>query len=160
MFMLSNSVGGRSHRTQLQGSFSSNCTVVLWLIWLFSSDVPLLVVNYVLYSCLRYKIYDLPNTLYTKPVWTKSVNPRIEETVHIVALSASREFLDYLLTNALIVDLWGLQGTSFAPPSLQCAVQPGLMLQRAQREARGAVEQWVSIFCQAPGSPQLSGVSS
>uniref|UniRef100_A0A8C8TK50 Kinesin-like protein KIF28 n=1 Tax=Peromyscus maniculatus bairdii TaxID=230844 RepID=A0A8C8TK50_PERMB len=58
---------------------------------------------------MGYKIYDLPNTLYTKPVWTKSVNPRIEETVHIVALSASREFLDYLLTNALIVDLWGLQ---------------------------------------------------
>ncbi|KAL1769935.1 kinesin KIF28P [Sigmodon hispidus] len=57
---------------------------------------------------LGYKIYDLPNTLYTKPVW-KSVNPRIEETVHIVALSASREFLNYLLTNALIVDLWGLQ---------------------------------------------------
>ncbi|KAK7815295.1 hypothetical protein U0070_019139 [Myodes glareolus] len=57
---------------------------------------------------MGYRIYDLPNTLYTKPVW-KSVNPRIEETVHIVALSASREFLDYLLTNALVVDLWGLQ---------------------------------------------------
>ncbi|XP_057625354.1 kinesin-like protein KIF28 [Chionomys nivalis] len=57
---------------------------------------------------LGYRIYDLPNTLYTKPVW-KSVNPRIEETVHVVALSASREFLDYLLTNALVVDLWGLQ---------------------------------------------------
>ncbi|OBS67117.1 hypothetical protein A6R68_04349, partial [Neotoma lepida] len=57
---------------------------------------------------MGYKIYDLPNTLYTKPVW-KSVNPRIEETVHIVALNASHEFLDYLLTNALIVDLWGLQ---------------------------------------------------
>ncbi|CAO2638620.1 Kinesin-like protein KIF28P [Lemmus lemmus] len=55
-----------------------------------------------------YRIYDFPNTLYTKPVW-KSVNPRMEETVHVVALSASREFLDYLLTNALIVDLWGLQ---------------------------------------------------
>lgn len=71
--------------------------------------MPLLVFNYVLYPCLRYRIYDLPNTLYTKPVW-KSVNPRIEETVHVVALSASRKFLDYLLTNALVVDLWGLQG--------------------------------------------------
>ncbi|XP_005349033.1 kinesin-like protein KIF28P [Microtus ochrogaster] len=57
---------------------------------------------------LGYRVYDLPNTLYTKPVW-KSVNPRMEETVHVVALSASREFLDYLLTNALVVDLWGLQ---------------------------------------------------
>uniref|UniRef100_A0A8C6R459 Kinesin family member 28 n=1 Tax=Nannospalax galili TaxID=1026970 RepID=A0A8C6R459_NANGA len=47
---------------------------------------------------MGYKIYDLPKTLYTKAVW-KSVNPQIEET----------EFLDYLQTNALIVDLWGLQ---------------------------------------------------
>uniref|UniRef100_A0A8C2MY81 Kinesin-like protein n=1 Tax=Cricetulus griseus TaxID=10029 RepID=A0A8C2MY81_CRIGR len=57
---------------------------------------------------MGYKIYDLPNAVYTKPVW-KSVNPQTEETLHVVALSASREFLDYLLTNALIVDLWGLQ---------------------------------------------------
>ncbi|XP_028611140.1 kinesin-like protein KIF28P [Grammomys surdaster] len=57
---------------------------------------------------MGYKIYDLPNTLYTKPVW-KSVNPRIEEMVHFAALGVSREFLNYLLTNALIVDLWGLQ---------------------------------------------------
>ncbi|XP_034375990.1 kinesin-like protein KIF28 [Arvicanthis niloticus] len=57
---------------------------------------------------MGYKIYDLPNTLYTKPVW-KIVNPRIEETAHFAALGVSREFLNYLLTNALIVDLWGLQ---------------------------------------------------
>ncbi|XP_051003949.1 kinesin-like protein KIF28 [Acomys russatus] len=57
---------------------------------------------------MGYKIYDLPNILYTKPVWN-SVNPRIEETVHFAALGASRGFLNYLLTNALIVDLWGLQ---------------------------------------------------
>uniref|UniRef100_A0A8C6MRN6 Kinesin-like protein n=1 Tax=Mus spicilegus TaxID=10103 RepID=A0A8C6MRN6_MUSSI len=64
---------------------------------------------------MGYKIYDLPNTLYTKPVW-KSVNPRIEETVHFAALGASREFLDYLLTNALIVDLWGLQAQKLDNP--------------------------------------------
>uniref|UniRef100_A0A8C5K6W0 Kinesin-like protein n=1 Tax=Jaculus jaculus TaxID=51337 RepID=A0A8C5K6W0_JACJA len=57
---------------------------------------------------IGYKIYDLPNTLYTKPVW-KSVNPQIEETVQFAALNASQEFLSYLQTNALIVDLWGLQ---------------------------------------------------
>ncbi|XP_032771670.1 kinesin-like protein KIF28P [Rattus rattus] len=57
---------------------------------------------------LGYKVYDLPNTLYTKPVW-QSVNPRVEESVHFAALGVSREFLNYLLTNALVVDLWGLQ---------------------------------------------------
>ncbi|EQB78534.1 hypothetical protein CB1_001073013 [Camelus ferus] len=55
-----------------------------------------------------YRIYDLPNTLYTKPVW-KIVNPQIEETIQFTALNASQEFLNYLQTNALIVDLWGLQ---------------------------------------------------
>ncbi|XP_074118683.1 kinesin-like protein KIF28 [Sminthopsis crassicaudata] len=57
---------------------------------------------------IGYKIYDLPITLYTKPVW-KNVNAKIEETVHFVALNASHKFLNYLQKNALIVDLWGLQ---------------------------------------------------
>ncbi|XP_007935192.1 kinesin-like protein KIF28P [Orycteropus afer afer] len=57
---------------------------------------------------IGYRIYDLPNTLYTKPVW-KIVNPQIEETVQFAALNVSQEFLNYLQTNALIVDLWGLQ---------------------------------------------------
>lgn len=68
---------------------------------------------YVLCSFLRYRIYDLPHTLYTKPVW-KIVNPQIEESVQFTALNASQEFLNYLQTNALIIDLWGLQGTKFA----------------------------------------------
>uniref|UniRef100_A0A8C2RA23 Kinesin-like protein n=1 Tax=Capra hircus TaxID=9925 RepID=A0A8C2RA23_CAPHI len=58
---------------------------------------------------MGYRIYDLPNTLYTKPVW-KTVNPQIDETVQFTTLNASQEFLNYLQTNALIVDLWGLQG--------------------------------------------------
>uniref|UniRef100_A0A8C2VXS7 Kinesin-like protein n=1 Tax=Chinchilla lanigera TaxID=34839 RepID=A0A8C2VXS7_CHILA len=57
---------------------------------------------------MGYRIYDLPITLYTKPVW-KTVNPQIEETVQFAAFSASQEFLNYLQTNALVVDLWGLQ---------------------------------------------------
>ncbi|XP_045392909.1 kinesin-like protein KIF28P [Lemur catta] len=57
---------------------------------------------------IGYRIYDLPNTIYTKPVW-KIVNPQIEETIQFTALNASQEFLNYLQTNALIVDLWGLQ---------------------------------------------------
>ncbi|XP_040824244.1 kinesin-like protein KIF28P [Ochotona curzoniae] len=57
---------------------------------------------------IGYRIYDLPNTLYTKPVW-KSMNPQIGETVQFAVLHASQEFLNYLQTNALIIDLWGLQ---------------------------------------------------
>ncbi|XP_024431745.2 kinesin-like protein KIF28P [Desmodus rotundus] len=57
---------------------------------------------------MGYRIYDLPHTLYTKPVW-KTVNPQIEESEQFTALNASQEFLNYLQTNALIVDLWGLQ---------------------------------------------------
>lgn len=68
----------------------------------------------------RYRIYDLPNTLYTKPIW-KIVNPQIEEIVQFAALNASQEFLNYLQTNALIVDLWGLQGTVFTS-SFACAL--------------------------------------
>ncbi|KAG8511831.1 Kinesin-like protein KIF28P, partial [Galemys pyrenaicus] len=57
---------------------------------------------------MGYRIYDLPNTLYTKPVW-KMVNPQIEEMIQFTVLNASKDFLNYLQTNALIVDLWGLQ---------------------------------------------------
>ncbi|XP_047561462.1 LOW QUALITY PROTEIN: kinesin-like protein KIF28P [Lutra lutra] len=57
---------------------------------------------------MGYRIYDLSSTFYTKPVW-KTVNPQIEETVQFTALNASQEFLNYLQTNALIVELWGLQ---------------------------------------------------
>ncbi|KFO25470.1 Kinesin-related protein 1 [Fukomys damarensis] len=57
---------------------------------------------------ISYRIYDLPITLYTKPVW-KVVNPQIEESLHFTAVNASWEFLNYLQTNALVVDLWGLQ---------------------------------------------------
>ncbi|ELK10630.1 Kinesin-related protein 1 [Pteropus alecto] len=57
---------------------------------------------------MGYRIYNLPYTLYTKPVW-KIMNPQIEESVQFTALNASQEFLNYLQTNALIVDLWGLQ---------------------------------------------------
>lgn len=99
---------------------------------IFFTDLSLLAFSSVLCSCLRYKVYDLPNTLYTKPVW-QSVNPRVEESVHFAALGVSREFLNYLLTNALVVDLWGLQGTRFAHSVLLCTLQPDLRRQRERR---------------------------
>ncbi|XP_015263932.1 PREDICTED: kinesin-like protein KIF28P [Gekko japonicus] len=57
---------------------------------------------------IGYKVYDLPHSLYTKPAW-KNVNPKLEELTQFSALNTSHEFLNYLLQNALIVDLWGLQ---------------------------------------------------
>ncbi|XP_028577580.2 kinesin-like protein KIF28 [Podarcis muralis] len=57
---------------------------------------------------IGYKFYDLPCSLYTKPVW-KNVNPKIEELVNFSTLNMSHDFLNYLQKNALIVDLWGLQ---------------------------------------------------
>ncbi|XP_045652383.1 kinesin-like protein KIF28P [Ursus americanus] len=72
---------------------------------------------------MGYRIYDLSSTFYTKPVW-KIVNPQIEETVQFTALNASQEFLNYLQTNALVVDLWGLQEGC---AQLSCS-QPDLMV--------------------------------
>lgn len=138
-----------SHLTAL-GRRSVTCLIISFI------GMSLLPFNYVLYSCLRYKIYDLPNILYTKPVWN-SVNPRIEETVHFAALGASLEFLNYLLTNALIVDLWGLQGMWLAQSFLWSTVQPDLMLQEERREAGGSLwshplpGSWVPC-----GSPHLT----
>ncbi|XP_012586561.1 PREDICTED: kinesin-like protein KIF28P [Condylura cristata] len=57
---------------------------------------------------MGYRVYDLPRSLYTRPVW-KTVNPQIQETVQFTAFHASRHFLNYLQTHALIVELWGLQ---------------------------------------------------
>ncbi|XP_039091730.1 kinesin-like protein KIF28P, partial [Hyaena hyaena] len=72
---------------------------------------------------MGYRIYDLSSTLYTKPVW-KVVNPHIEETIQFTVLNASQEFLNYLQTNALIIDLWGLQEGC---AQLNCS-QPDLMV--------------------------------
>ncbi|EHA97957.1 hypothetical protein GW7_07570 [Heterocephalus glaber] len=84
---------------------------------------------------ISYRMYDLPITLYTKPVW-KTVNPQIEETVQFTAFSASQKFLNYLQTNALIADLWGLQGTvltSFAWYTIQSeAMSVRLVLQKRE----------------------------
>ena len=90
-------------------------------------NVSLMVLNYGFCSFLRYRIYDLPSTLYTKPVW-KIVNPQIDETVQFTTLNASQEFLNYLQTNALIVDLWGLQGTVLTSPFAWCIPPSGVMM--------------------------------
>ncbi|MEE6475467.1 hypothetical protein FKM82_010756 [Ascaphus truei] len=62
---------------------------------------------------IGYRFYDIPRSLYTKPVW-KTVNPVIEHKLQFLALNISHELLSYLQKNALVVDLWGLQGLFFA----------------------------------------------
>lgn len=70
------------------------------------------------------------------------MNPHIEESVQFTALHASQDFLNYLQTNALIVDLWGLQGTMLTSSSVWhslvsiVSVYPGL--QRRLREQSGS----------------------
>ncbi|KYO23861.1 kinesin-like protein KIF28P [Alligator mississippiensis] len=72
---------------------------------------------------IGYRFYDLPRSVYTKPVW-KNVNPKIEERTRFSAFTVSHDFLNYLQKNALIVDLWGLQeGCTELDCSLQgCSV--------------------------------------
>ncbi|KAH0622546.1 hypothetical protein JD844_024940 [Phrynosoma platyrhinos] len=62
---------------------------------------------------IGYKMYDLPCSLYTKPVW-RNVNPKIEEVVRFSAMKTSHDFLNYLQKNALIIDLWGLQDRTWS----------------------------------------------
>uniref|UniRef100_A0A8C6V6F7 Kinesin-like protein 6 n=1 Tax=Naja naja TaxID=35670 RepID=A0A8C6V6F7_NAJNA len=66
---------------------------------------------------IGYKVYDLPHVLYTKPAW-KNANPKIEELVQFSSMKVSQDFLNYLQRNALIVDLWGLQGIILISASL------------------------------------------
>lgn len=122
-------VGGSTREKQLQVTLYrlTNAGHCSWAhLILFFINVSLLVLNRVFCSFLRYRIYDLSRTFYTKPVW-KIVNPQIEETVQFTALNASQEFLSYLQTNALIVDLWGLQGTLFTSSLAWCLLPSDIM---------------------------------
>ncbi|XP_031758561.1 kinesin-like protein KIF28P [Xenopus tropicalis] len=59
---------------------------------------------------IGYHFYDVCQCVYTKPVW-KNVNPIIDHKLQFVALNVSNVLLSYLQKHALVVDLWGLQGT-------------------------------------------------
>ncbi|XP_073529701.1 kinesin-like protein KIF28 [Phyllobates terribilis] len=58
---------------------------------------------------IGYCFYDVPQSVHTKPVW-KNINPVIDHKLHFLALNVSNGLLNYLQKNALVVDLWGLQG--------------------------------------------------
>ncbi|XP_041105316.1 kinesin-like protein KIF28P [Polyodon spathula] len=60
---------------------------------------------------IGYSVYNHSHVFYTECVWNH-MNPTLEHKTHFTMLSVSQDFLNYLQTNALVVDLWGLQEAS------------------------------------------------
>ncbi|KAK6490105.1 kinesin-like protein KIF28P [Huso huso] len=57
---------------------------------------------------IGYSVYNHSHIFYTKCVWNH-MNPTLEHKTQFAILSVSQDFLNYLQTNALVIDLWGLQ---------------------------------------------------
>ncbi|XP_036397503.1 kinesin-like protein KIF28P [Megalops cyprinoides] len=57
---------------------------------------------------IGFRVYDNPRTLYTPAVW-HSVNTELNHRVQFTVTRTTQEFLSYLQTNALVLELWGLQ---------------------------------------------------
>ncbi|KAL0169808.1 hypothetical protein M9458_034404, partial [Cirrhinus mrigala] len=55
-----------------------------------------------------FQVFDCPQPLYTPAVW-HNVNPLLDHRVQFTALRTSQELLNYLQSNALVLELWGLQ---------------------------------------------------
>uniref|UniRef100_A0A673IZ46 Kinesin motor domain-containing protein n=1 Tax=Sinocyclocheilus rhinocerous TaxID=307959 RepID=A0A673IZ46_9TELE len=55
-------------------------------------------------------VFDCPQPLYTPAVW-HNVNPLLDHRVQFTALRTSQELLNFLQSNALVLELWGLQET-------------------------------------------------
>ncbi|MBN3296433.1 KIF28 protein, partial [Amia calva] len=55
-----------------------------------------------------FSVFTNPQPFYTAPVW-HNVNPVLEHKVQVTVPSVSQDFLNYLQTNALVLELWGLQ---------------------------------------------------
>ncbi|XP_051578465.1 kinesin-like protein KIF28P [Myxocyprinus asiaticus] len=55
-----------------------------------------------------FQVFDCPQSLYTPSVW-HNVNPLLDHRVQFTALRTSQELLNYLQSNALVLELWGLQ---------------------------------------------------
>lgn len=87
------------------------------------------------------------------------MNPQIEESVQFTALNASQDFLNYLQTNALIVDLWGLQGTMLTSSSARHILHSGSC--QCIQGCRGERGRWAGscLNGQEPSSPGSLGSS-
>uniref|UniRef100_A0A3P8RZ87 Si:rp71-84d9.1 n=1 Tax=Amphiprion percula TaxID=161767 RepID=A0A3P8RZ87_AMPPE len=56
-------------------------------------------------------LFDCSQPLYTPAVW-HNVNPLLDHRVHFASLHTSQRLLDYLQSSAVVLELWGLQGTN------------------------------------------------
>lgn len=56
-------------------------------------------------------MFDCTQPLYSPAVW-HNVNPLLDHRVQFTSLRTSQELLNYLQSNALVLELWGLQGNS------------------------------------------------
>ncbi|XP_072107356.1 kinesin-like protein KIF28P [Mobula birostris] len=54
-------------------------------------------------------MYSLPTTFYTPAVWDNT-NPLLDYSMHFTIGHVTPDFLSYLKTHALVLELWGLQG--------------------------------------------------
>ncbi|XP_016133665.1 kinesin-like protein KIF28P [Sinocyclocheilus grahami] len=57
---------------------------------------------------IGFQVFDCPQPLYTPAVW-HNVNPLLDHRVQFTALRTSQELLNFLQSNALVLELWGLQ---------------------------------------------------
>ncbi|XP_039521725.1 kinesin-like protein KIF28P [Pimephales promelas] len=57
---------------------------------------------------IGFRVFDCPQPLYTPAIW-HNVNPLMDHRVQFTALRTSQELLNYLQSNALVLQLWGLQ---------------------------------------------------
>uniref|UniRef100_A0A8C9V7K7 Kinesin-like protein n=1 Tax=Scleropages formosus TaxID=113540 RepID=A0A8C9V7K7_SCLFO len=69
---------------------------------------------------IGFRMYTLPQAFYAPSVW-HNMNPVLDHRVQFTVMKTSQDFLNYLQTNALVLDLWGLQGmlnswTGLSPP--------------------------------------------
>ncbi|KAF4101992.1 hypothetical protein G5714_016792 [Onychostoma macrolepis] len=57
---------------------------------------------------IGFQVFDCPQPLYTPAVW-HNVNLLLDHRVQFTALRTSQELFSYLQSNALVLELWGLQ---------------------------------------------------
>ncbi|XP_057200736.1 kinesin-like protein KIF28P [Triplophysa rosa] len=57
---------------------------------------------------IGFQVFDCPQPLYSPAVW-HNVNPLLDHRVQLTSLRTSQELLNYLQSNALVLELWGLQ---------------------------------------------------
>ncbi|KAJ8288686.1 hypothetical protein COCON_G00013450 [Conger conger] len=57
---------------------------------------------------IGFRMYESPTTFYTPAVW-HDTNPQLDHSMRFTMTTVTQDFLGYLQTNALVLELWGLQ---------------------------------------------------